>query len=275
MLRNLKDLEGYSVNATDADIGHVVDFLLDDEQWFIRYLVVETGGFLGGRHRVLISPISFRQVDWSTRRFHVALTTAKVKGSPSINLDKPVSRQHEQDYQLYYGYPYYWGFGGAWGFGAYPSMLASGLDGQSAATTANKNSDGTSGDVHLRSFREICGYHIQAQDEAIGHVANLIVDDATWAVRYLVVDTSNWWMGKKVLIAPHWATSVSWDEKQVHVELTRDAIKASPPWSTETAVNREYEARLYDYYGRPVYWADDGRPRALDPSPRHERNHPG
>jgi hypothetical protein len=68
MLRSLKDLERYTVSATDGDVGSVVDFLLDDERWIVRYLVVETGGFLDG-HRVLISPISFRSADWSTRSF--------------------------------------------------------------------------------------------------------------------------------------------------------------------------------------------------------------
>jgi len=96
MLRSLKDLEGYAVNATDGDIGHVADFLLDDERWIVRYLVVETGGFFSGR-RVLITPISFRQVDWSTRSFHLALTRDKVKNSPSVDVDKPVSRQQELD----------------------------------------------------------------------------------------------------------------------------------------------------------------------------------
>src|ERR1039458_3522420 len=118
MLRSLKDLERYTVSATDGDIGTVVNFLLDDERWIVRYLVVETGGFFGGR-QVLISPISFREVDWSTHRFHLALTIDKVKNSPSVDTDKPVSRQNERDYFGYYGYPYYWGDSGLWGMGAY------------------------------------------------------------------------------------------------------------------------------------------------------------
>jgi sporulation protein YlmC with PRC-barrel domain len=77
MLRNLKDLERYKVTASDGDIGHVENFLLDDEQWVVRYLIVETSGLVDGR-RVLISPISFRQVDWSSKRFHLALTMNKV-----------------------------------------------------------------------------------------------------------------------------------------------------------------------------------------------------
>lgn len=59
MLRSLKELEHYVVSAIDGEIGKVADFLLDDERWIVRYLVVETGGFFSGR-RVLVSPISFR-----------------------------------------------------------------------------------------------------------------------------------------------------------------------------------------------------------------------
>ena len=101
--RSLKDLERYSVSATDGEVGHVVDSLLDDQHWAVRYLVVEAGSFFNGR-RVLISPISFRKVDWATQQFHLALTMGKVNASPNIDTDKPVSRQHEREYNRYYGY---------------------------------------------------------------------------------------------------------------------------------------------------------------------------
>ena len=57
MLKNLKDLQGYSLRATDGDIGTVKDFYFDDERWVVRYLVVETGNWLASR-KVLVSPIS-------------------------------------------------------------------------------------------------------------------------------------------------------------------------------------------------------------------------
>jgi hypothetical protein len=247
MLRSLKDLERYKVSASDGDIGSVVNFLLDDERWAIRYLVVDTGGLFSGR-RVLISPISFGTADWSTQRFQVALTMDKVKNSPNIDLDKPVSRQHERDYSGYYGYPYYWGYGAIWGMGPNPTMLATGKWDEPIAERAD------TGDVHLRSVNEVRGYHIQGTDDAIGHVEDFIVDDHTWEVRYLVIDTSNWWFGNKVLIAPRWADSVSWYERKVHVAMTRQAIKDSPLWNASSAVERDFEARLYDYYGRPFYW---------------------
>lgn len=255
MLRSLKDLERYKVSATDGDIGSVVNFLLDDQRWVVRYLVVETGGFLGGR-RVLISPISFGQADWSTHRFHLALTMEKVTNSPSVDVDKPVSRQHEQDYYRHYGYPYYWGYSGIWGMGAFPALLGSGR--WNAAPV--EHSSEAPGDVHLRSAAAVCGYDIQGSDEAIGHVDDFVVDDETWEVRYLVVDTSNWWFGKKVLVSPHWASRISWEESKVYVDMSRQQIKNSPEWNATAAINREYEARLYDHYGRPVYWASSPCP---------------
>ena len=242
MLRSLKDLEGYAVSATDGDIGHVANFLLDDERWITRYLVAETGGFFSGR-RVLITPISFRQVDWTTRSFHLALTRDKVKNSPSVDVDKPVSRQQELDY---------------------PNLLAAGGRNQVPA----KPESAESGDVHLRSAKEIRGYHIEGTDAAIGHVDDFIIDDETWAVRYLVIDTRNWWLDKKVLLAPHWTNRISWAEKQVFVDLSRQSIKNSPEWNATAPINREYEARLYDYYGRPAYWDSVYGPATTPPHHR-------
>ena len=242
------------MRATDGSLGRVVDFLLDDQRWAVRYLVVATGGFFGGR-RILISPIFFREADWSTRRFHLALTMAEVKNSPPIDLEHPVSRQRERDYYDYYGYPFYWGYPGLWGMGAYPGAVA---DARLNAT-APAQSDEPTEDVHLRGATEIQGYHVEGSDEAIGHVDDFIVDDETWAVRYLVVDTSNWWFGKKVLVAPHWANRVSWEEGKVYVTISRQAIKASPAWDPTAAINRAYEENLYDYYVRTPYWASAHR----------------
>lgn len=269
MLRSLKDLERYRVNATDGDVGSVVNFLLDDERWVVRYLVVETGGVIG-RPQVLISPISFRQVEWSTHRFTLALTMDKVKNSPNLDVDKPVSRQHERDYYGYYGYPYYWGYLAPWGMSASPALLAAGRRGEERSA----HSEAATGDVHLRSVREVRGYHIQGTDEAIGHVDDFIVDDETWEIRYVVVDTSNWWIGKKVLVAPHWASRVSWETRKVYLDLPRQAIKDSPEWDPTAGVNREYETRLYDYYGRPAYWSPSNRPIGAAP-PHHLGSHHG
>lgn len=255
MLRSLKDLEHYAVTATDGDVGSVVNFLFDDERWVVRHLVVDTGNFLDGRHPVLISPISFHQADWATRHFHLSLTKDKIKHSPSVDVDKPVSRQHESDYYGYYKYPSYWESSG---MGAYPGLSQGNPYGSHVTTKPS--------DVHLRSAREVRRYHVQGTDQAIGHIDDFIVDDVTWEVRYLVINTTNWWFGKKVLVSPHWTSRISWLEDTVHVDLSRQQIKDSPEWKPDAGVNREYEARLYDYYGRPVYWDPQSRTADVAPS---------
>ena len=97
MLRSVSGMRGFTIHASDGDLGSVDEFLFDDAQWTIRYLVVNTGGWLSGR-LVLVSPIAFRAVDWDRETFDVALTRQQVEQSPSIATDQPVSRQQEEEY---------------------------------------------------------------------------------------------------------------------------------------------------------------------------------
>src|ERR1700722_1196475 len=249
MLRSLNELKQTTVDATDGDIGSIADFFFDDDRWAVRYLVVETGTSFKGR-RVLISPISVRSVDWPARTVQLGITCHQIDGSPGVDSDKPVSRQHEESYYRYYGYPYYWGAAGLWGEGWDPALLAQRAGGEAPP----RRSDATSDDANLRSVQQVSGYHIQGSDDGIGHVVDFLFDDATWAIRYLVIDTGHWWAGHKVLVAPEWATRISFDERKVFVDMTRDAIKNSPAWIEYGTVDPKYEARLHEYHGRPGYW---------------------
>lgn len=265
MLRTLKDLHDYRINAADGEIGHVKDLYVDDQAWILRYLVVETGSWLTSR-KVLISPIAIGQPDWAKRLLHVSLTKEQVKNSPNFDSEKPVTRQHEIEYSGYYGYPYYWGGTGYWGGGMYPNMMLSGYGGipaprfeETEAQNARLRAESArsdNADPHLRSCDAVTDYHIHASDGDIGHVNGMLIDDETWAVRYLIVDTSNWWMGHKVLIAPPWIESVNWADRTVSVALTRQAIKDAPAYETEFSPDRAYEGMLHQHYGRSGYWAD-------------------
>jgi hypothetical protein len=120
MLTNGNELKGLTIRATDGELGTVDQFYFDDEIWAIRYLTVETGGWLSVDGSVLISPYSITNVDWRAKRLDVALTKAQVENSPEIDTHQPVSRQHEAAYLGYFGYPYYWGGPYLWGPGYYP-----------------------------------------------------------------------------------------------------------------------------------------------------------
>jgi hypothetical protein len=131
-------------------------------------------------------------------------------------------------------------------------------------------------DVHLRSVTDVRRYDARGTDGAIGRVTDFITEDETWDIRYMVIDTGEWWAGKSVLVAPKWARHISWRDKVVHVNLSRAAIRDSPGWNATDAVNRAYEERLYDYYGRPAYWANSNRLEAaqLQAPPRSQSPEP-
>jgi PRC-barrel domain len=225
MLTNANRLKGLVIQATDGEIGTVDQFYFDDETWAIRYLTVETGGWLGDR-QVLISPISVVHAAWQAKRLDVALTKKQVENSPNIDTHKPVSRQHEAEYLGYYGYPYYWGGPYLWGPAYYPLGLAVPTASSKEALADRIRRE--SMDSHLRSTEAITGYHIQATDGEIGHLEGFIVDDEVWAIRYIVVATRNWWPGKKILISPSWIQDASWEASKVYVGLSQHTIKNGP-----------------------------------------------
>ena len=255
MLRSMKALDGFTIGATDGDIGTVKDCYFDDLSYTVRYVVVDTGGWLAER-KVLLSPIALRTMDWARQRITAALTKAQVEKSPNIDTDKPVSRQHETAYYGYYGYTPYWTGDYLWGaspypyIGAGPALSAADLAREQRWHWEAKERE----DPHLRSVRAVTGYHIQATDGEIGHVEDFLVDEHYWTIRYMLVDTTNWWPGKKVLVAPAWIGRVDWAESKVHVTLTRAQIKTSPEYDPARPVERAYETRLYGHYGQPRYW---------------------
>ncbi len=244
MLRSTKSLSRYRILAKDGDIGKAEEFFFDDSTWTIRYLVVDTGHWLPGR-KVLISPVALGRPDWDSQEIPVDLTREQVMNSPDIDTDMPVSRQNQIELHTYYGWPDYWTFGGYYNVAPPPPPFEEDLE----ETYLEENED-----PHLRSTGEVLGYHIQAVDGEIGHAEDFIVEDRSWIIRYLQADTRNWLPGKKVLISPKWITDISWTEQLVYVDLSRDAVRHSPEYASEEPVNREYEIRLYDYYGRPKYW---------------------
>jgi hypothetical protein len=260
MLTNATRLKGFAIRATDGELGTVEEFYFDDESWAIRYLVVETGGWLGGR-KVLISPLSVTHADWYARHLDVSLTKKQVENSPDIDTHQPVSRQYEVEFMGYYGYPFYWGGPYPTGSGLYPA----GMDIAAAASAEIpiENIRRDPGDSHLRSSAAVTGYHIEASDGEIGHVDGFIVDDEDWAIRYIEVGTRNWWPGKKVLVSPAWIESVSWPDSKVVASLSREAIQNAPEYLESNPINREYERQLYLHYGQPPYWVNQTEPKSF------------
>lgn len=248
MLYAAKTLKGYALHSQDGAIGSVREFYFDDKFWTVRYLVAETGGWLTGR-KVLLSPFSINSVDPVKKQIGVGLTKKQIEGSPGLESDKPVSRQFEESYHDYYGWPNYWGGPYSWGPNSYVMR-----ERERFGEFSHREH---SWDSHLRSTQAVEGYHVDGSNGNVGHVEDFIVDDESWAIRYLVVNTRNWLHGRKVLVSPQWIESISWDESKVFVSLTRETIRNAPELTDDLLITRNYEIELHGHYNHDGYWAEE------------------
>ncbi len=101
-LRSAKEVTGYHILASDGEIGHVEDFLVEDDDWSIHYLVVDTKNWWPGR-KVLISPMSVRKIEWADRRVTLGADRQKVKDSPAYDPSTTVDPLYEKTFHEHYG----------------------------------------------------------------------------------------------------------------------------------------------------------------------------
>ncbi|UDL90831.1 PRC-barrel domain-containing protein [Mesorhizobium sp. PAMC28654] len=253
MLRHKSEIIGYAIEASDGAIGTVTDVLFDDTNWIVRWLVVDTGKWLSGR-KVLLHPSALKHVNYTGHQFAVKLTMQQVKDSPDIDTDQPVTRQMETSIYDHYPWgapywttPYYMG-----GYGYYVNGFGY-MGGPMEEPLADDDIPRRHGDPSLRSVKAVTGYHIHATDGEIGHAEDFLVDDTDWSIHFLVVDTNNWWLGKRVLISPWFATDISWRDRLINVDVTRQTVKDGPAYDASTVVDLAYEKHFQSHYG-------DGQP---------------
>jgi hypothetical protein len=106
-LRSVEEIIGYKAGAVDGDAGEIEDLIVDDEAWVIRYLVVDTGGFLADR-KVIIATDWITDISWEEARAHTSLKRDDIKHSPEFDPKVPVNRKYEEVLYDYYGRPRYW-----------------------------------------------------------------------------------------------------------------------------------------------------------------------
>jgi hypothetical protein len=106
-LRSCKGVTGYHIEAADGDIGHVDGFLVDDQTWAIRFLIVNTSNWWLG-HQVLVSPQWVNEVNWELSSVYVTMTRAEVQAAPPYDAAKEVNREQEVSIYDHYRRPGYW-----------------------------------------------------------------------------------------------------------------------------------------------------------------------
>jgi hypothetical protein len=119
-LRSVNEVRGYHIQGTDEAIGHVEDFIVDDETWQIRYLVIDTSNWWFGR-KVLVAAAWTSRVSWDERKVFVDLTRAAITSSPAWDASSEIERNFETRLYDHYERPAYWQTNDAAGKGSLPN----------------------------------------------------------------------------------------------------------------------------------------------------------
>lgn len=223
MLRRASRIVGFSIHATDGDIGHVRDLDIDDRRWLVRHLVVEAGHSLPGR-QMLVSPRAVAGVRWGGHRVDTRLTRDQVRMSPVRDADRLVSRHADASDE-------------------YPQPVVFWIRDDPELRPRNE------GDPRLRSLRRITQCTARAVDADVGHVADLLVDVGPWAIGYIVLDLRRWLLAKHVLVPVAVVAWTGWLEKVVHLGVTAEIIRSAPAYDPTHRVSRPDEARLLAHFG--------------------------
>lgn len=240
MLYSTKDLYGQPLAASDGDVGRVDDVYFDDGSWRMRYLVVDTGNWLFER-KVLISPQAIVRGSSGTERLRVDVTRQQVKDSPDVLSREPVSHQFDSTAYESYGLPVYLAGPPGWGLGHFPLVTPPPTPEELEVVDEQRG-------PNLRSAREVAGYQVHAADGDIGHIEGFIIDDSGWTIRYLIMDTGHWLGGRTVLLPSDRLSRISWSDRSVATEMSRETIRLAPEYDPEVELDDSYERRLAAYY---------------------------
>lgn len=216
MYRHLKKLATYEIIGTDGLIGKVSDFYFDEHLWTVRYIVVNTGGWLL-KNLVLLSPISIDEIDDEKREIKTRLSNEQIEQSPDFDAAKPVSRQKEIDISNYYRNGLYWIGYNTWGMVPVPTGLRD-------TTDPYPDEKINPGETHLRSMKEVIGYHVQTETGELGHVTDMTISRENWSIDFFVLNTHNILPGDDISFNIRWIKDISWDTQKVYVKLSKESL---------------------------------------------------
>jgi hypothetical protein len=106
-LRSTNEVRGYAIQARDHHFGHIEDFVLEEETWQIRYVVVDTRNWLPGK-RVLLAPQWISRVSWPESKVDVDMDEETIKRAPEFDRTVPLTRDYEEKLFRHYQREPYW-----------------------------------------------------------------------------------------------------------------------------------------------------------------------
>ncbi len=225
MLQSVRELYGEKIGALDGDLGHIKDFYFDEKDWAIRYLVVDADSWLPGRH-VLISRHALKSLNQSGGALRLNLTRKQIEDSPLIELHKPLSRQSEEDYCRYYGWPCHWQGEGSPGKNGFliSELAAKPLPNMPVAANGSRATDD---DLHMRATRAADSSGRDRIDWKISDACDYMIDPQSWAIRQVVIKTGRRLSCQEIGIPTDKVEQIAWDKSTMLVSLMKAAIEPS------------------------------------------------
>ncbi len=198
-----REIIGWGVEATDAELGRLADVLINEETWEIRYFVVDTSTLFAGS-KFLVSPIAVREpLDKNNKIINLRYTKKDFEKAPEASKRQPIGGELKQHVADAYGWPE--SIADVFRFVADPGLVKG----------FEKDIETT-----LRSSSELIGYNVEKSDEDIGKAIDLVFDNDChpWKVSSLCVDKSNLLAtAAETLIFPKSIKEISWIDKNIHV----------------------------------------------------------
>ncbi|QKY68475.1 PRC-barrel domain-containing protein [Lentibacillus sp. CBA3610] len=210
MLFFASDLNEYNIDASDGQMGKIQDLYFDDDKWVVRYAVLDVRKWLPSR-RILLSLGSFQSIDSQNQRINVEHDKETVRNSPSIPADAPFSKDLEIALTGYYGWSRYWLGGMLWGTEDIPGT-------NTDEQLSDEDRFMQESEHYLRSEVETRAFRVHANDGKAGAVADFLIDDVYWKIRYVAVQKGDFAADDKLLlIEPGEIQSVDWMDGHIYI----------------------------------------------------------
>jgi hypothetical protein len=223
MNRSLVHMNKYTIWSAGEVIGRADRFFVGLERWAIRYIVART---LESPPRFLLfSPLALSGVDWPGRSFQTCTSTRELEWVPEVTSEGLFSRSEEAEYHRRLRLPQYWGGVGIWGDHQLPYLLAVSPHPSSQNAAAAAPSRLAKQEAHLISSEQLFLAGVRSQEGLSGRIADLLMDEDTWAVRFLVVDTGRRLPMRKLIVDPSWIERHDRGRNMFYVGLPQAAIR--------------------------------------------------
>jgi hypothetical protein len=193
---SVKALHGGTVAGSDGKAGELVDVYFDDQDWALRFIVVDTGNGMR-HHEVLIPPSAMAPAELERGEVAVNLTREEIEHCPDADTHPPLHRQ----YDWHAGYPH---------FLSQPDW--------------HENAPAAPMDRHLRSTRIILGYDVVALDGPVGHVQDFGVQPDGWTIEQIVARARGWHRAPRFHIHPRAVERIDWPAHTMHLRVRHDVL---------------------------------------------------